>query len=252
MNIRMIVTDLDRTLLRSDKTISDYTVGVLNRCREQCIKIVFATARYFRTIDEWLIPTIHFHPDIIISSNGAYVYSADKVWYQALLDPEFANKLIAEIHTRGGQITAGTSRLRLSERPIEQTHVAFSEMFDFQTPIADNVHYIDYRGGKNIAEDIPHLFSQIRLQGYVDSLTTFVHRDARKGLALAEIIRQLSIGAEEVVGFGDDVNDVDFFPVCGTKVAVDNAVDEIKILSDCVCPSNDEDGVAKWLEVNVL
>lgn len=40
MSIKMIVTDLDRTLLRTDKTISNYTAAMLNRCREQGIKIV--------------------------------------------------------------------------------------------------------------------------------------------------------------------------------------------------------------------
>jgi len=41
--IRMVVTDLDRTLLRSDHSLSDYTVSVLNTCRKHGIKIVFAT-----------------------------------------------------------------------------------------------------------------------------------------------------------------------------------------------------------------
>ena len=41
-NIKMIVTDLDNTLLRTDKTISDYTAGILNKCRQNGIKIVFA------------------------------------------------------------------------------------------------------------------------------------------------------------------------------------------------------------------
>jgi len=42
MNIKMIVTDLDNTLLRSDKTISEYTASIFNRCRDTSIKIVFA------------------------------------------------------------------------------------------------------------------------------------------------------------------------------------------------------------------
>jgi len=47
--IRLIVTDLDRTLLRSDKTLSEYTIDVLNRCRAQGVSIAFATARPKRT-----------------------------------------------------------------------------------------------------------------------------------------------------------------------------------------------------------
>lgn len=43
--VKMIVTDLDGTLLRDDKTISDYTLSVLEKCRIQGIKVVYATAR---------------------------------------------------------------------------------------------------------------------------------------------------------------------------------------------------------------
>jgi len=45
MNIKMIVTDLDGTLLRSDKTVSKYTKSVLHRCCEAGIKTAVATAR---------------------------------------------------------------------------------------------------------------------------------------------------------------------------------------------------------------
>ena len=43
MPVRMLVTDLDNTLLRSDKSISEYTASVFRRCREKGMKIVFAT-----------------------------------------------------------------------------------------------------------------------------------------------------------------------------------------------------------------
>jgi 5-amino-6-(5-phospho-D-ribitylamino)uracil phosphatase len=251
-DIKMIVTDLDRTLLRADKTISDYTAAVLTHCREQGIKVVFATARYFRTINEWLVPTIGFHPDIVISSNGAFAYDENKIWYSALIEPKLAIKMIAEIRKRGGQITIGTSRIRLSERPIEQTHILFSALSDFQTPITDDVHYIDYRNGHSIAEDITSLFPQVRLQNYVDSLTTFVHKNARKGLALQEIMRLNQNTSNQVIGFGDDVNDLDFLHVCGIKVAVGNAVGEVKKVADFICSNNDEDGVARWLDENIL
>lgn len=252
MAFKMIVTDLDRTLLRSDITISAYTKEVLLRCREKGIKIAFATARYFRTIDEWIVPAIGFCPDIVISSNGAFAYGLDTVYYQALIKPELANRIITEIRARGGQVTTGTARMRLSERPIEKTHAPFSFPCSFKNAITDDVHYIDYRGGSNIENEIIHLFPQIRLQSYIDSLRTFVHKNARKGLALQKVMEQMNIAEAKTAGFGDDVNDLDFLRVCGTKIAVENAVDNVKVLADDVCGSNDEDGVAKWLEKNVL
>jgi len=45
MNVKMVVTDLDGTLLRDDKTISERTLSALRRCREKGLKVVYATGR---------------------------------------------------------------------------------------------------------------------------------------------------------------------------------------------------------------
>ena len=50
--------------------------------------MTFATARYFRTVEEWLIPAIGIQPDIVISLNGAYVYINDHSLYQAHISPD--------------------------------------------------------------------------------------------------------------------------------------------------------------------
>ena len=69
MNIKMIVTDLDGTLLRTDKTISDYMASVFNRCPKAGIKITFATARPVMAVTKWL--NINIKSDACIYHNGA-------------------------------------------------------------------------------------------------------------------------------------------------------------------------------------
>jgi hydroxymethylpyrimidine pyrophosphatase-like HAD family hydrolase len=59
----MIITDLDETLLRSDKTISSYTLNVLSKCKEKGIKIVFATARSIIAATRFLDL---YMPDIVV------------------------------------------------------------------------------------------------------------------------------------------------------------------------------------------
>lgn len=72
--IKMIITDLDNTLLRNDKTISDYTASVLNKCRQNGIKIIFATARPARVAKHDI-----FTPDAIIADNGAIINCGGKL-----------------------------------------------------------------------------------------------------------------------------------------------------------------------------
>jgi len=68
MKTKLIAIDLDRTLLRTDKTISAYSVKILNKYRENGIKVIFATARPKRATTDYskIIPV-----DALILHNGA-------------------------------------------------------------------------------------------------------------------------------------------------------------------------------------
>jgi len=68
----------------------------------------------------------------------------------------------------------------------------------------------------------------------------------------AVVFLRKKYGHKKVVCFGDNYNDLPMFNVCDTCIAVGNALDEIKARADYICDTNDNDGVAKWLEENVL
>ncbi len=253
-NIKMIVTDLDNTLLRRDKTVSDYTASAFKRLRECGVVVAFATARYFRTVEEWVIPSIGIQPDIVISLNGAYAYANGRPLYQSTFSPDIGNALVTAVHKAGGMVTVGTDRIRYCERVIEDSHKSFSVACKFDEPIDENFHYMDLRGVDSAAlEKIAGNFPTLRIQAYTDSaLVTFQHIDARKETALSAVMEQLNILPREVVAFGDDRNDIEMLRVCGFKVAVANALDEVKAVTDYVCGDCDEDGVARWIEENVF
>jgi len=58
--------------------------------------------------------------------------------------------------------------------------------------------------------------------------------------------------ASEITAFGDDLNDIDMLEFSGISVAMVNALDNVKAVADYICDTNDNDGVAKWLEENLL
>ena len=62
----------------------------------------------------------------------------------------------------------------------------------------------------------------------------------------------LNIPLDKVAAFGDDLNDLEMLRVCGSGVAVANAVQNVKEAADYVTLSNDQDGVAVWLERNLI
>lgn len=62
----------------------------------------------------------------------------------------------------------------------------------------------------------------------------------------------MNISLNDIIAFDDDVNDVEMLQICGTGVAVSNAVMEVKNVADCITLSNDQDGVADWIEKSIL
>ena len=88
---KMIVTDLDDTLLRNDKTISDFTVQTLIKCQAAGIKIAYATARSAQASMKYLD---RFTPDIFIGYGGALVMTGNEIIFRFDISADVADKLI--------------------------------------------------------------------------------------------------------------------------------------------------------------
>lgn len=78
------------------------------------------------------------------------------------------------------------------------------------------------------------------------------HAQATKQHALEKIAELLHLQDEDIIGVGDGYNDSSLFKVCGLKVAVGNAVKELKEVADYIAPSVSEDGVAHVFEKFIL
>ena len=93
-NIRLLVTDLDNTLLHRDGTISSYTANVLQRISQKGVLVAFATARDFRFVSEHLASLCNITPDIIIADNGALARFNNMDIYKRMIIADTANVLI--------------------------------------------------------------------------------------------------------------------------------------------------------------
>ena len=91
--IKAIVTDLDDTLLRYDKTISEFTIDTLKRCSAAGIKLIFATAR--GASYQQLVPNGLF--DARVLYNGAIAEIGDETVYSQLIAPEVYSPFLREM-----------------------------------------------------------------------------------------------------------------------------------------------------------
>lgn len=62
----------------------------------------------------------------------------------------------------------------------------------------------------------------------------------------------MNISPQEIIAFGDDFNDIEMLKICGKGIAMNNAISQVKEIANDVTKSNDEDGVAWYLEKYIL
>ena len=85
-----------------------------------------------------------------------------------------------------------------------------------------------------------------------DGLAMIMSENATKSRSLKLIAEHFGVRNDEVIAFGDDLNDIDMLSAAGVGVAMENAVPEVKRIADDICGSNEEDGLARWIEENLL
>lgn len=250
MKIRAMVFDLDRTLLRNDRTISAYTKSVLDRCREKGIYSIIATARPPRAIGVY---EEMIRPNASVTMNGASLRMNGREMRSVSMGAQTARELIQKI-----------DRL-LPGRPwsLEATSGLYAN-FDTSTvwdglpapmvnidTVPDEPAY-KVLVGLTEAGDADVLRSIVPEDTYLEiaegALGMMIHKDATKLQGVLSALDALGVDKEEAVSFGDDLADIEMLKALGCGVAVGNALDSVKAAADEVTGSNEEDGVAKWLE----
>lgn len=78
------------------------------------------------------------------------------------------------------------------------------------------------------------------------------HISATKQHGILEVARLLNISTQEIIGIGDSYNDFPLLMACGLKVAMGNAIEDLKAIADYVAPTVEQDGVADVIEKFIL
>jgi len=250
----MIVTDLDDTLLRNDKSVSDHTVSVLARCRAAGIKIVFATARSSQSASKYFKS---FAPDVFIGYGGALMHAGGEVIKRFEIPADVSFRLINECLREPEIINVHAVNERaalmncVETLDPEASHYTYADL-----TVENGMRYLKISlialnpaVVSRIAENFPSL-DVLRYSN--ENLYRFAAKEAVKWNAVKAAAEYYAIDTDDVVAFGDDVNDLEMIKNCGAGVAVANAVDAVKLAAKYICGSNERDGVAEWIATNVL
>ena len=263
MPIRAIAFDLDDTLLRSDLTVSDYTVDVLRRAADRGIIILPASGR---TRDS-MFPTVQRIgcADAFISCNGADVWTPDReLIMQELLPVALAHEVARYAADRGVYCqTYSPSRFYFSVDNEYAVSYANSSSLEGEF-VGDLTAFIQRPVTKLLMMDTPEKIAAM----YEEAKTIFAGRasmtcskpyflecnplKATKGNALTWCADHFGFRMDELLTFGDSLNDVSMLAAAGIGVAMGNAREDVKAMGFPVCLTNDEDGVARYIEEYIL
>lgn len=269
---RLYITDLDGTLLNSKGEVSGNTGKIINSLIEKGIYFTFATARSVysaKPITSGLNINIPY-----VLMNGVSIYDPvyDMYVKNEYIPPEVSAQIIGafkennlkcfmyriEDNILKAYFTEINSHVMRSfaESRKNNYNKPFVQCGDLSEVADDKTVYFTVTGEYEELSPVKNAVSVMRGVDYA------FYRDTYTGKYYFEIfsdnaskangIKYLrnEYGFDKVICFGDNLNDIKMFSESDIKVAVGNAVPELKEMADFITLENDRDGVAEWLTEN--
>ena len=260
MDIKAVVLDLDGTLLNSDHRISDRNKRVLAELRKKGIKVFLATGRTYTSLYKYKQELELDTP--VICYNGARVVDSrnDQTYFEHPIEGHDVKELIKISREKGIHLNLYQNDVWYVERNDNEETKTYMEISGLEYEKKNFDTFEDYRMTKSlfIAEhdellELERILSE-KLNGSVHLTFSrpffleILQGDVNKGTALEKILKKEGIPCENVIAFGDGLNDYEMLKTVGLGVAMGNSLERLKELVDIKTLSNDEDGVAVFLE----
>lgn len=267
MTYKMIVLDLDDTLLRDDHTISPKTKEALMKAQEMGTKVVLASGRptyAMHAIAEEL--QLAQYGSFILSFNGAKIINCktSEEYFSSTLPVatlhhlyELSRRENVWIHTYVGDdiITEEMNEFTNIEGDITGMKIIQVDSFieAVKQPavkalmVEDPTKLVEVE--KKLKEELDGKLTVLRSKPF---FLEFTELGVTKGTSLNQLIDRLGITREEVIAIGDSYNDLSMIEFAGLGVAMGNAPDDIKEIADYVTDTNMNDGVANVVEEFIL
>lgn len=260
--IKMLVLDIDGTIIRKDFTYSQALKNTLEELKNEGVKVVIATGR----MHDGAVPLAReLGLDTpIVSYQGSMVRNFrhnDEILYSKRMSAQQAKKVIDYFRKQGVHINAYSG----DKLYVEQEDDLIKEYI--------NHRFVEYNVLESLDElDLSKLDKllciendQEKMQKVVDDLSKMfagelfivksmrhycevTHIDATKGKAIEFLCKYWNIDIKETMAIGDQDNDIEMVKTAGTGVAMGNATENLKAAADFVTKSVEEDGVVFAVE----
>ena len=271
-NYKLIVTDMDGTVLGADHQLTKENKRALKEAEKMGIKIVFATGRFHESAKVHGDFLEHVMP--IISSNGSIIKhpETNEVIYSNSIDKDTCLQIIDILDNHNLRYQVYTDEIILQKYDTEEEKQMMinyiKKVFSDKTEIIFKKDLREELVDKNILkfnvmelervdlldkakEDLKKLENTEVTSSWNNNLE-IMSQGSNKGNAVEFLAGLLNIDRENIIAFGDNYNDMSMLEYVGTGVAMGNAEEDVKKIASYITDKNHEDGVAKALDKLVL
>lgn len=257
---KLLVCDIDGTLVDDSKRIPDLNRRMIARFRREGGLFTLATGRIEKSVERYVRELGIDAP--LILYNGAKIYHPlrKEVLLERHLEKDDLLRILElrksypfdhVFYSRGeGYILERTDAVKAYERGdgfscilVDSVDCLLDKTITKVLMIGDGTVFPAYR------KDFNTLFGdRANLIQSENHFLELLPPGMNKGTALADLIKILEVDREEVICFGDNLNDTEMLAFAGMGVAMGNAREELKLSADRVAPDNNEAGVGKFLQ----
>ena len=264
--MKLIFLDIDGTLTRAgENTPPDSALYAIKMAQAKGNKVFLCTGRNL----DMLKPLLKYGFDGVVGSSGGYVTVGDKVLFDCPMTSEQRDLSLDVLHKNGVFCTIeakdgswGDDNIDefLKDQPegnseIERWRKALSENLGIKpmkeyngSPIYKVVmmctkpEQLD-EARKLLEKDFSFVVQEVKAHSCING--ELVNRAFDKGRGVKLVAEHFKLGLEDTIGFGDSMNDLEMMQTVGTSVCMANGAEALMEMADIVCPSVDEDGLAK-------
>lgn len=258
--IKCLIIDIDNTLTNTKREITDYTREIISKIVKKGLYVVLCTGR---TNQYAIKSSIYCNASpIVIVDNGALIYNYDtnKVYFSMSISKQLSQRIFEICLANKVDCVFNAINARYRSKETMNRFLQNIETIDSLANINEMVTQIVVSSeDEERVKKCYDLISKIKeVEINNTSLGINVKRDyafldvntpgISKGLAIQKLMNILNLNTEEIMCFGDSINDISMFNVCNYSVALNNAEESLKKLAYMITEyDNDEDGLAKFL-----
>jgi Cof subfamily protein (haloacid dehalogenase superfamily) len=269
MKYKLLVLDVDGTLLDSKREISPSTLTALLKVQQMGIRIILASGRSthgLRPVAGAL--EMDKYGGFILSCNGGQIFNVQtgELLFERRINPKDIPYIEKQARNHGFAILTYCRDKLITNNAADQ-HVREEASINNMLieEAKDFAQAVDFSPCKCMLvsddeEAIAGLLAKLkkRLGGTLDVFRSepyfieVVPPQINKADTLGILMEKLSVGPGEIIAIGDGVCDIGMIQMAGLGIAMGNAVETVKRCADYTTASNDEDGVAKAIEEHII